>query len=350
MNIVRISHRSLMRLAVAGLMTVASGACGLDKQSAPDLIGPSEFALSLTLSASPNVLAQDGRSQTVITAVARDERGRAVPNVTILWGGTASTSRLLPIRLSALSSVTDANGVAAVVLSSPPEPATESTNPPATITVTATPVSSVDHFTSPRLITVELRPVTSTGQTPPFRNNAPIPAVTVSNAAPLVGETITFNATQSTDEGEICLDRCTYLWNFGDGRVASGRIVSHSYGSGGTYTATLTVTDERASSASTTVSVTVSGTSAPVATFTFSPSEPVAGSPVTFDARSSTTSNSAVIVTYEWNFGDGTVITTGTPTTDHTYTDGRNPYHVTLTVTDSNDATATTARDIVVRD
>lgn len=352
MNIARISHRPLARLTAAALLALGSAACGLDKQSAPDdLIGPSEFALSLALSASPNVLTQDGQSQTVITAIARDDRGRPVPNVTILWGGTASTLRVLPIRLSATSSLTDANGVASVVLSSPPDPATESTETPETITVTATPVGSVDGFTSPRFITVELRPVTSTGQTPPFRNNAPVPAVTVTNAAPLIGETVTFNATPTTDEGEVCLDRCTYLWNFGDSSVASGRIVAHAYVSAGAFTTTVTVTDERGESASTTTSVTVSAATAPVARFTFSPSDPVAGSPVTFDARSSTTASNAVITSYTWNFGDGTVVTTGTPTIDHTYTEGRNPYHVTLTVTDTNGRTsAVAARDITVRD
>lgn len=352
MNIVRILHPPLVRLAVAMLVTYICAACGLNEQAGPDVLAPSEFGVSLSLSASPDILTQDGLSQTVITAVVRDERNQPVPNLTILWRGTASTSRVLPVRLSASSSVTDASGLARVVLSSP-DMATESPAVPDSITVSATPVrAGFDDFASPRFITVTLRPVTATGQTPGQRNNLPEPAVSVTPAAPVVGQEVTFDASRSTDEGEVCLDRCAYAWNFGDGRTATGRIVRHTYTEENLdVTVTLTVTDERGGAASTTVDIEVPTIAVPIARFTVQTSDPVAGSPVVFDARASTAASGTVIRTYTWNFGDGAPVSTGSPTIDHTYTEGRNPYHVTLTVTDSNGRTSqVTARDVVVRD
>lgn len=85
-------------------------------------------------------------------------------------------------------------------------------------------------------------------------NQPPQPAFTVTPANPRAGETITFDASASTDDGTIV----TYAWEFGDGSpIANGKVVQHAYTAPGTYTVTLWVTDDRgvAQSKTTTVQV-----------------------------------------------------------------------------------------------
>ncbi len=58
--------------------------------------------------------------------------------------------------------------------------------------------------------------------------------------APIVNETITFNASDSYDtDGTIV----NYIWDFGDGTNATGMIVIHNFKAAGTYNVTLTILD-----------------------------------------------------------------------------------------------------------
>jgi hypothetical protein len=72
--------------------------------------------------------------------------------------------------------------------------------------------------------------------------------------------------------------------------------------------------------------------SPPVASFTYSPSYPVANDTVSFDASASYDPDGN-IVSYSWNFGDGNLTTVITPTISHVYSAYGN-YTVILTVTD----------------
>lgn len=91
--------------------------------------------------------------------------------------------------------------------------------------------------------------VKATGNTPP------VAQATVSPRKTLAGLPITFDASASTDpDGQIH----RYLWNFGDGNVATQAQTTHAYSQAGLYHVILTVTDngEMDATAIVTVSVT----------------------------------------------------------------------------------------------
>ena len=178
------------------------------------------------------------------------------------------------------------------------------------------------------------------GQQP--SNQAPNAAFNVSNLNPQVGTSVRFDASPSYDpDGNIT----RYQWEFGDGAMATGRTVNHTYRSAGSYNVTLTVTDNRGatSAASRTINVQAPANQAPTASFSMSPSNPNVGETVRF--RSNSFDNDGFITQERWSFGDGTQAFGSTAY--HTYSSS-GTYNVTLTVTDNRGATASTSQQINV--
>ena len=64
-------------------------------------------------------------------------------------------------------------------------------------------------------------------------------AVLTAPEAAFQGDALSFSAAGSSDDRGIV----SYTWDFGDGKTASGKAVSHTYAAGGAYTVTLTLRD-----------------------------------------------------------------------------------------------------------
>lgn len=81
-----------------------------------------------------------------------------------------------------------------------------------------------------------------------IRVNTPPVADAGLNLTCCVNQATTFDATGSRD---LDGDRLSYTWDFGDGTVSEGAIVTHAYSKSGTHNVTLTVDDNSGSSCST---------------------------------------------------------------------------------------------------
>jgi PKD repeat protein len=142
---------------------------------------------------------------------------------------------------------------------------------------------------------------------------------------------VSFNAAASTATPPRKI--VSYDWDLGDGTFKSGVVVTHDYDLPGSYTVLLTVTDDAGRKGVVTQTLSVTDLSVPNAQFTFSPTNPVAGTCVVFNASSSTVPTGRTIVSYKWNFGDNTPDQTG-QITSHAFA-AAGTYTVVLTVTDN---------------
>ncbi len=174
-------------------------------------------------------------------------------------------------------------------------------------------------------------------------NEPPVASGTISTLNAQVGETITFDASTSSDpDGQIV----TYNWNFGDGNSSALTVATHSYASPGTFDVVLTVTDDdgASSQASGQVSITQADNQPPVASANVSPNPATAGETVTFDGSGSSDPDGQ-IVTYNWNFGDGN--TSNQQVANHAYA-STGTFNYSLTVTDDRGGSAQTSGQITV--
>ncbi len=165
-------------------------------------------------------------------------------------------------------------------------------------------------------------------------NIAPTAAFSFTTA----GLSASFTDASTDSDGAIV----SWAWDFGDGNTSTGQNPDVTYAAGGTYTVSLTVTDDQGATGSTSQSVTVSsGNVAPTADFSFA----VNGLSVTFTDAS--TDSDGSVVSWSWDLGDGNTSTSQNPS--HTYA-AYGTYTVTLTVTDDQGATGFVSQTVTVAD
>ncbi|MDP7340413.1 MAG: PKD domain-containing protein [Vicinamibacterales bacterium] len=324
--------RSLAFWARAALLTAMFAAAtlsGCQQDATPDpFVGPSELGLSLTLSASPDVLPLDGASQSLVTIFARDGSSQPIPNVSLRlqtrFGGVLQDLG----QLSARTLVTGQDGRALATYTAPLGGQVDGG---AQVELLVTPVG--DNFASavPRTLTIRLVP--SGFVTPPATFSA---GFRFTPTSPTEFESVLFSTTCLSENDVDCVrdpaaQVVSYAWDFDDGSTGSGSTVTHAYSTPSTYTVTLTVLDVFGRAAAAPRSVTVLSGVGPTATFVLSPTGPSLDESVFFNASDSTASAGRSIVSYSWTFGDGR--TASGVTVSHDY-DVAGTYNVTLTVTD----------------
>jgi PKD repeat protein len=301
--------------ALALGVSLCMAGCALDNVDAPGLMGPSEFGLSVTVTASPNQLPRDGSSQSVVIMTVRDAAGQPVAGQRLML--TLPVNVPSGTRLSSSDVTSDANGQATAVVTAPIQASIGNS-----ILISVLPVgANLDNVLS-RQVSISLTPTNA---------SRPVPSFTFNPQAPEIGELVQFNASTTTDEGAACVDSCSFFWDFGGEATASGRVVTYRFRAGGRYVVALTVTDSQGASETVRQTVDVSANNVPAVTIVASGDFRV-GRPVRFDATAEVAANHRV-VSYEWSFGDGATATTTAPSVQHTYT--RNGlYVVRVTVRD----------------
>jgi PKD repeat protein len=140
---------------------------------------------------------------------------------------------------------------------------------------------------------------------------------------------ITFDDT-STDDGTIE----AWLWDFGDGTTSTEQNPTYSYDEVGDYTVSLNVTDDKGAVDEYSTTITVDYIP-PTAMFTYDPMVNITtATEIAFTDNS--TAGDFNITSWLWDFGEGN--TTNTTNATYTFAVAGN-YTVSLTVTDTNDAT-----------
>ncbi len=313
------------RWALAVLLPVTTLGCAMDKTTAPPLAGPSEFGLSIDLSATPDVINRDGLSQSAVNVIARDPSGKGIV-------GQRFRLSLAPTNGGTLSDVevqTGADGRGTVVYTSAAQ-----TLPIQRVTVGATPIGGNFDNARTQTVTISLRGAA-----------APVPVFTFSPAAPKQFDLVTFVATGTTLDGSACQSRCTFSWTFGAEGSATGEVVSHRFGGQGTHVVTLTVTGPDNVVATSRQTIVVTEAAPPEAKFVFSPSNPRPGEEVRFIGTTSIGKGGARVVDWNWNFGNGE---TGSGEVASTTFDAARTYVVVLTVKDNNGLTHSVTQNVSV--
>jgi hypothetical protein len=239
-------------------------------------------ASTLVLTASPSSISQLGGS-TVITATVYDANNNALPGVLVAFSTDQGT-------LSPVSAVTNGSGQALTTLT---------TTQPATITGTVGAKTGTVKITTNAVPTVTLTGPTTT---------------------PTAGVSTTFTLTVAAGSGAAPIR--TVIVNFDDGTstnlgAATGTIsIPHVFPVDGTFNVTATATDSSGQSSAMSVPIVVFA----AVPFTITVTAPSGKSGVAMTLTAVPNAGAPAILTYRWEFGDGTSADTVVGTVPHIYT------------------------------
>ena len=137
---------------------------------------------------------------------------------------------------------------------------------------------------------------------------------------------ISFTADALDSDGKIV----SYYWDFGDGTNSEKRNTSHKYTKPAVYKVTLIATDDSGEIGQDYIEIYILQDQAPIAKI--NADQTVKKSPLKVNLTATCIDYDGKIVSYDWDFGDGT--TSSKQNTTHTYNE-TGLYNVKLTVTDN---------------
>jgi len=345
------------RTLTVGLILVAcytSAACTVDQAAPPPLTGPSELATSLSVTATPDTINQDGSSKSTVIIAAHGPSGQAMTGLSVrvdmAVGGVAQDFGTL----SARNLVTGSDGRVSVTYTAPPAPPPAAAGKINVVSIVASPVSNnAQGVVAAGGSSADIRLTPIGVILPPA--DAPTPAFVVSPTPVNLNVEAHFDASRSCPGAANASGACvasgsqsivSYAWDYGDGDTAVGQTQTHTYRHLGSFTVRLTVTNDRSISASATQVVSVGASAGPTAGFVFSPTAPAVNQAVQFNAALSTATVGHELTKYEWVFGDG-LPNGADPLQTHTYTLAGS-YVVTLTVADDTGQKASVQQTVTV--
>lgn len=228
-------------LVAAAALLVVTGSCKLNKNEIPALAGPSELALSLQLTASPDVLTADGVSTSSLQVRVRNENGQPVSGQPLFFAISDADGNFGDIgTLSSTTATTGTNGIAQVIYRSPPRTDATANR---SVLVEVRPVGGDANGQFYRRVKIELRSA-EPRLFPPVPGNDPDALVCNFVVEPATGingvnQSFLFQSTSSDADGAIV----RYEWDFGDGTREDKPDVEHRYAFPGQYLVVHVVTD-----------------------------------------------------------------------------------------------------------
>ena len=172
-----------------------------------------------------------------------------------------------------------------------------------------------------------------------FVNKPPIAVVEISKLTIMLGEIISFDASDSYDiDGEVEF----YYWNFDDGYTSSQALAEHEYRNSGIYNVSLKIIDDL--NDITTIYYTIEVINKlPIVSFEVNPES--GNTLVSFQFNDLSYDDDGEIEQWNWDFGDGSTSDLQNPS--HQF-DLPGTYSITLSVTDDQDGTNLTIIEMEV--
>ncbi len=176
------------------------------------------------------------------------------------------------------------------------------------------------------------------------RNLPPVASITVDKDKGPAPLTVSFTGAGDDTDGTVV----SYAWDFGDGSKSNDQNPVHTYNNADTYTAVLNVTDNDGAHGEADIEITVEAVEPEAPTATIGTDKTSGDEPLTVAfTGTGTAAVGATIVSYHWDFGEGSTSDDQNPTFTFN-AQVSDSYKVTLTVTDSNGKTGSAEVTITV--